>query len=236
MSAKHAAKKIEKAELMTSAADSSSAGTAEGKENESRRKLLDAASELFAAKGFEGVSTRDIAAAAQVNISMISYYFNGKEGLYVAILEDFIEQNRAEYATMVTNFDVKNLTREKFSSHMKMIIGRLVERKFSCPHVSPLIFREILAGVPAAREFMENALDTMAQGLINLFEEARKQGIIKPDLHPATLFFSMIQAVDSYCLLSGKFPPLAKRCFVLPKQKDQYIDQVHKIFIEGALK
>ncbi len=41
--------------------------------------ILFAAEKLFAEKGFEGTSTREIAKAANVNISMISYYFGSKE-------------------------------------------------------------------------------------------------------------------------------------------------------------
>ena len=47
---------------------------------EARNRLLDAALALFAEKGFAKTSTREIAAAAQVNIASISYYFGDKEG------------------------------------------------------------------------------------------------------------------------------------------------------------
>ena len=47
---------------------------------------LDAATHLFAARGFDGVTTDEIARAAGVNKAMINYHFGGKEGLYRAIL------------------------------------------------------------------------------------------------------------------------------------------------------
>ncbi|MDQ1096986.1 MULTISPECIES: TetR/AcrR family transcriptional regulator [Chryseobacterium] len=49
--------------------------------------ILFAAERLFAEKGFEGTSTREIAKAANVNISMISYYFGSKEKLYEKLVE-----------------------------------------------------------------------------------------------------------------------------------------------------
>lgn len=49
--------------------------------------ILFAAEKLFAEKGFEGTSTREIAKAANVNISMISYYFGSKEKLYEKLVE-----------------------------------------------------------------------------------------------------------------------------------------------------
>lgn len=42
---------------------------------------------LFGAKGFEGASTRDIAAAAGVNAPALQYYFDSKEGVFKACLE-----------------------------------------------------------------------------------------------------------------------------------------------------
>ena len=48
-------------------------------------KLLDAAGPLFTERPFDVVSTREIADAAQVNLSAISYHFGNKEGLYAAI-------------------------------------------------------------------------------------------------------------------------------------------------------
>ncbi|PWN63892.1 TetR/AcrR family transcriptional regulator [Chryseobacterium viscerum] len=49
--------------------------------------ILFAAEKLFAEKGFEGTSTREIAKDAHVNISMISYYFGSKEKLYEKLVE-----------------------------------------------------------------------------------------------------------------------------------------------------
>jgi AcrR family transcriptional regulator len=56
-------------------------------DNQSKQRLLDAAVKIFAIHGFEGASTRQIAKEANVNISAILYYFEGKEGLYHAAME-----------------------------------------------------------------------------------------------------------------------------------------------------
>jgi len=53
-----------------------------------RENIIASAVPLFAAKGLNGVSVRDLARAAGVNLSMISYYFGGKEGLYAAVLTE----------------------------------------------------------------------------------------------------------------------------------------------------
>ena len=49
-----------------------------------RQRLLEVAIRVFAARGFDGARTRDIAAAAKTNPVSIAYYFGGKQGLYHA--------------------------------------------------------------------------------------------------------------------------------------------------------
>lgn len=51
----------------------------------SRDRILTAAEELFAAGGFKGVSMKQIADAAEVDTSLMHYYFNTKEGLFAAV-------------------------------------------------------------------------------------------------------------------------------------------------------
>lgn len=52
-----------------------------------RQALLEAACQLFAEHGFDAVSTRMIADAAQVNLGGIHYHFGSKEQLYVAAFQ-----------------------------------------------------------------------------------------------------------------------------------------------------
>lgn len=49
--------------------------------------ILEVAEQLFAEKGFEGTSVRDIASRANVNLAMISYYFGSKEKMFNALIE-----------------------------------------------------------------------------------------------------------------------------------------------------
>lgn len=49
-------------------------------------KILHVAEDLFAGKGYEGTSVRDIAQKADVNVAMISYYFGSKENLLQSLI------------------------------------------------------------------------------------------------------------------------------------------------------
>ena len=51
---------------------------------ETRRRIVEAALQVFAEDGFSGASTRRIAAAAGVTPPALQYYFHGKEGLHRA--------------------------------------------------------------------------------------------------------------------------------------------------------
>jgi AcrR family transcriptional regulator len=54
---------------------------------ETRRRILVAAEECFAASGFVGATTRRVAALAGVNVATLRYHFVSKEKLYRAVLD-----------------------------------------------------------------------------------------------------------------------------------------------------
>ncbi|XVV17344.1 TetR/AcrR family transcriptional regulator [Actinoplanes sp. CA-131856] len=54
-----------------------------------RRKILDAAAQEFAAHGYAGARIRAIAERAGVNQQLLSYYFDGKQGLFRAMTEQW---------------------------------------------------------------------------------------------------------------------------------------------------
>jgi AcrR family transcriptional regulator len=54
-------------------------------EDGTRDRILKTAERLFAERGFNGVSVRDLAGAANVNIASIGYHFRNKEGLLAQV-------------------------------------------------------------------------------------------------------------------------------------------------------
>jgi len=53
-----------------------------------KKRIFDAAVSLFARKGYAAVGIREIAKNADVNISMINYYFDGKTGILKEIINE----------------------------------------------------------------------------------------------------------------------------------------------------
>ena len=74
------------------------------KDENSKNRILETATTLFAQKGFDGTSVREICQKAGVNLCMISYYWGGKRELYEGIIENLIEQ-QTEYARTFMDLD-----------------------------------------------------------------------------------------------------------------------------------
>ncbi len=55
-------------------------------------RLVEAGIDIFGEHSYEAATTRMIARTAGVNIAAIPYYFNGKEGLYIAVVEHIVEK------------------------------------------------------------------------------------------------------------------------------------------------
>jgi AcrR family transcriptional regulator len=62
---------------------------------QTRAALVAAALKLFGRQGFDGTSTREIAAEAKANIGSIAYHFGGKEGLRAAAADHIVETIQA---------------------------------------------------------------------------------------------------------------------------------------------
>jgi AcrR family transcriptional regulator len=57
-----------------------------------KERILVAAEKLFSEQGLDGVSVREIAAAAKLDVAMINYHFGSKLGLYRAVFHRRIDQ------------------------------------------------------------------------------------------------------------------------------------------------
>lgn len=104
----------------------------DNKDDTSKQRILDAATKLFAAKGFDGTSIREICKKAEANICMISYYWGGKRELYQGILDDLIER-QTQYAKSFMNMS-KNpveLTKSEQIDLLFLILDKAVDFLYS---------------------------------------------------------------------------------------------------------
>jgi AcrR family transcriptional regulator len=61
--------------------------------------LLAAAIEVFADKGFDAATVRDICGRAQANVAAVNYHFGGKDALYVAVLREVFPKDEYRVGT-----------------------------------------------------------------------------------------------------------------------------------------
>jgi AcrR family transcriptional regulator len=61
-----------------------------------RAKLISAAGEVFAERGFQAATVREICQRASANVAAVNYYFRDKLGLYTEVLRESISANQGE--------------------------------------------------------------------------------------------------------------------------------------------
>ena len=66
-----------------------------GKDGETRTRVLAVATRLFAARGFEKVTVREICRDAEANVAAVNYHFGDKMGLYHEVLGQAIHEMQA---------------------------------------------------------------------------------------------------------------------------------------------
>jgi AcrR family transcriptional regulator len=106
-----------------------------------KARILEAAEEVFATKGFEGASTREIAGRAGVNISSLHYHWESKETLYYAVFQNIFDQlidiSRGTVVPATARGDSLRAVHEAS-------VGRVFDFFAENPNVPRLLLRRIL--------------------------------------------------------------------------------------------
>ena len=90
--------------------------------NDKQIQILQVAEKLFAEKGYDGTSIRDISKEAKINIAMVSYYFGSKEKL----LERLIYFRTSGLKMKLENLFKENLPPlEKIEKFIELYIERI---------------------------------------------------------------------------------------------------------------
>jgi AcrR family transcriptional regulator len=71
--------------------------------------ILEKAHKLFADRGVNGVSVREIAKECDVNIAAINYHFTNKDNLYIETIRHSMQQTHTEIESIYNSLDVKNV-------------------------------------------------------------------------------------------------------------------------------
>lgn len=189
----------------------------------SRDKLLEAAEKLFAEKGYAGIGIREISAAAEVNSSAVSYYFQSKQGLYRAVLESKIK--------MIT--DAMNDTALKHCSPTDILMlyaesVKNVHRKYPC--FIKILCHEMLMPTDALEALRIKALKPLAAILKKALRDGIEQGIFINRLDVDKALMMLVGAINFYYLAW----PIHKNVILQENAfAEDYVDEVLKLFLRG---
>ena len=146
-----------------------------------QERLLEAAMDIFGRDGYEAATTRALARAAGVNIAAIPYYFNGKEGLYQAVVSHIIEIIKQQIDEMVRMIDGMSFEGPDAKTRALRILETLLEKvinfmvgSLQAPRVARIILREQMFPTAAYdliyQGFMKPILDSLATLVIVITE------------------------------------------------------------------
>ena len=106
-----------------------------------KARILSAAEDVFAARGFDGASTREIAARAGVNISSLHYHWESKETLYFAVFRNLFDQIVELVRESLEPLQHQQLDRR---AAIDETMGRLFDFFADNPNMPKLLVRRIL--------------------------------------------------------------------------------------------
>lgn len=139
-----------------------------------RKRLLEAAMDIFGRHGYDAATTRSIAKLAGANIAAIPYYFNGKEGLYKAVVRHIVDLIAAQLEATWREIADRTFTGPEAKEEAVELLEKLVARfiRFmvgspEAPRISRIILREQLYPTAAYdlifSGFMEKTLEASAR-------------------------------------------------------------------------
>ncbi|HEY6007688.1 MAG TPA: TetR/AcrR family transcriptional regulator [Geobacteraceae bacterium] len=189
-----------------------------------RAKLMEVGTELFAARGLYGVSIRELSQAAGASISMISYYFGGKEGLYAAVL-------REQFAC----FDQIDEIREQRAEPLAVIEAYLrwtIRRHRSNPHLLRFYTSELTNPTACFATIVSPAINKVLRILAEVIDEGIGQGRFRGDIQAVNASLALAGMVNYFFLSTLATENLISHS---PEQDDQLIRQYVAIFTRGIM-
>jgi len=190
-----------------------------------RENIIASAIPLFAAKGLNGVSVRELAGAAGVNLSMISYYFGGKEGLYAAVLAD-------QFAVLGKLEEIDHMeidTLQKFELYVRATVSRY--RK--SPYLLRFYTSELTNPTACFETIVKPAIKKVVQMLLDTFSDGLSHERFREGLDPADTVLALAGMINFYFLLE---PATAELVDHAPERDEKLIRHIMDIFTRGVLK
>ncbi len=158
--------------------------------NEKQLQLIETAERLFAKKGFDGTSVRDIAEEAGINVAMISYYFGSKEKLMEAIFEVKIGRVQMRVEELLKDNSITPI--QKVNTLIEEHIDRVIK---SQQFYRIMICEQVSNSNPAIMEKVKQLKLRNNELIAELIKEGQKKGDFKKKVDVVMMLNTMIGTV-----------------------------------------
>ena len=157
------------------------------KTESAKERILLAAGPIFAAKGFETATVREICAAADVNVASVNYHFGDKKGLYTQTL--FLARDMREQQVPQPAWTNDEPADQKLRSFIELVLKRIVAMRTE-PWEVRLLLREVMHPTDAAPPLIENYFRPFLDQLMSIVDEVVERRL--PDHQRHQIGFSII--------------------------------------------
>ena len=191
-----------------------------------KQHIIDHAMKLFAEKGFEATSIRDLAKTADVNIAMINYYFGSKEKL----IETIVEKKASYMKDRIEELEANKTISEIDKVHV--LIDDYVERLLSNPNFHKVLHKELMANNRQdLHEFLTQTLARNAKNFATIIEKGIKRKVFRKV--DATLTIASIIGTINHVMLSKN---MCNKLLEKPTEYEPYQDDVFRKRLTNHLK
>ena len=162
-----------------------------------KEHIISSAIELFAERGFEGTSIRDLAAKADVNIAMVNYYFGSKYKLFEAMVvqkASYMREKLEEIANDKSKSEIEK---------MDTVIEAYVNRILSQHQYHRIIHQELML---KQREEVHNSIISIFSKNTLIIKSIIEQGIKKKvfkKVDPELTFATILGTINQVMLSKG---------------------------------
>ncbi len=220
---------------MSSLKNDSKADVKSDVKSHSKLCILEAAAKLFSRLGVDRTSTREISKESKSNISLISYHFGGKEGLYKEVIKEFALKIQSQFSHLPMHDEAKSVTHEVFTLEVQRIVDHMIDMRLSHPEISVIMAREKIEGMPLSREIHEEIFYPLIKNFFHLFKLAQANKVVKADLNPALFFILLSEGIFGFYEVMDCKTSLHKDCEDLLKDKNKLKKQIVDLYLTGAL-
>lgn len=187
-------------------------GIEEPSSAETRQRIIDAAEKLFALRGIEAVSIRDITQAAGVNLAAINYHFGTKTGLAAEVFKQCIDPLNARRLELLDEVEAKAGSKPPpLEAVLEAMIRPAVERGFGDGEDNVTFLQLTGRCLSEPNAEIEQMVRSHFEKLIRRFDAAFLRGL--PGMDSEELFWRikfMFGALHYSLLTCGKQKKLRK--------------------------